>query len=44
MNEKESVDYCLQDYKHHHSWSKVGVERGMIIYQCSGLVPLPKIG
>jgi len=33
--ETESIDYCIRDYKHHHSWARVGIERGMIIYQCS---------
>ena len=35
MEKKATMDYCPRDYRHHHSWSRVGVERGMIIYQCS---------
>lgn len=36
MKEKKAtIDYCPQDYKHIHYWEKIGVERGMIIYQCS---------
>ena len=32
---KESINYCLHDYKNHHYWEKVGVENGKIVYQCS---------
>lgn len=32
---KESINYCMKDYYHRHYWRKIGVDRGMIIYQCS---------
>jgi len=32
---KKSFDYCPRDYKNHHCWTRVGVDRGMIIYQCN---------
>jgi len=35
MKEQTPKNYCERDYKHHHYWQRVGVERGMIIYQCS---------
>ena len=22
---KESIDYCLKDYKHHHYWESIGI-------------------
>lgn len=31
----DNIEYCKRDSRNHHSWSRVGVEKGMIIYQCS---------
>ncbi len=35
FDKKATINYCPRDYKNRHYWESVGVERGMIVYQCS---------
>ena len=33
---KESLDYCLKDYKNKHYWERIGIWRDeYILYKCS---------
>jgi hypothetical protein len=31
----KNVKICPNDYRKHHRWERIGVDREMIIYQCS---------